>query len=383
MNYMLDQIQSQPLWFDQIFEPIDDAIRTTLDHELCLSIKRIFISGCGDSYFAALGSDWAFENLARIPTLPVTSLQFARYEAGFIPSTGPKTNLVIGISVSGSVSRTVEALRMGNEMGAITLAICAAENSPITEEAHITVLTPASPLPEPPEVIIPGIRSYLVNQLVLLLIAVRLGEVRGRFSSSEAGKIRDDIKALRFSIEKTISICDKKAKQLVQLWADAQEFIFIGGGPNYGTALFSAAKILEASGDSAFGQDTEEWGHLQYFARKNDTPTLIITAGDRDLTRAAEVAVAAHAIGRRTAAIAPESASILNQVVDSGLSIENVQEMFSPIVAAIPGELIAAYRSELIGEKYFRNFSGGRSIEHGGGISRIRTSEAWNKWQPL
>ncbi|MBE0686222.1 MAG: hypothetical protein IH585_09495, partial [Anaerolineaceae bacterium] len=30
---------------------------------------------------------------------------------------------------------------------------------------------------------------------------------------------------------------------------------------------------------------------------------------------------------------------------------------------------------ELLSEPYFRNFSGGRSKEGGGGISRIRTSE--------
>jgi glucosamine--fructose-6-phosphate aminotransferase (isomerizing) len=49
--------------------------------------------------------------------------------------------------------------------------------------------------------------------------------------------------------------------------------------------------------------------------------------------------------------------------------------MFSPLIAAIPGELFAAYRAEVIQEPFFRGFTGGRSTEGGGGISRIRNSD--------
>jgi glucosamine--fructose-6-phosphate aminotransferase (isomerizing) len=54
---------------------------------------------------------------------------------------------------------------------------------------------------------------------------------------------------------------------------------------------------------------------------------------------------------------------------------EQVGELFSPVVSAIPAMLFAAYRAEVIGEPYFRNFEGGRNKEGGGGISRIRTSQ--------
>jgi len=41
--------------------------------------------------------------------------------------------------------------------------------------------------------------------------------------------------------------------------------------------------LLEASGDTAVGQDTEEWAPLQFFARSRSTPTFFISAGGRDL----------------------------------------------------------------------------------------------------
>ncbi|MEZ4707109.1 MAG: hypothetical protein R3A44_07890 [Caldilineaceae bacterium] len=51
-------------------------------------------------------------------------------------------------------------------------------------------------------------------------------------------------------------------------------------GPNYPTALFSAAKVLEAAGRHAMGQETEEWAHLQYFVNTDPaTPLYHFPAG--------------------------------------------------------------------------------------------------------
>jgi glucosamine--fructose-6-phosphate aminotransferase (isomerizing) len=51
------------------------------------------------------------------------------------------------------------------------------------------------------------------------------------------------------------------------------------------------------------------------------------------------------------------------------------RECFAPLLTGLPGTLFAAYRAQLLGEPYFRDFAGGRSVEGGGGVSRIRTSQ--------
>jgi glutamine---fructose-6-phosphate transaminase (isomerizing) len=71
----------------------------------------------------------------------------------------------------------------------------------------------------------------------------------------------------------------------------------------------------------------------------------------------------------------------LAQLADVVITYSPMPEMFSSLVTQIAGELFAAYRTEVIGETFFRGFEGGRSIEEGGGISRIRTSEVWESWQ--
>jgi glucosamine--fructose-6-phosphate aminotransferase (isomerizing) len=200
--------------------------------------------------------------------------------------------------------------------------------------------------------------------------------MRGHITMDETNTLRKEIQALGDAAEQTITSSDPVARNLAEEWKDAQEFVFVGGGPNYASALFSAAKLLEASGDSAMGQDTEEWAHLQYFARSVNTPTFLISAGDRDLSRMTEVAAAARHIGRRVAAVVPASASsVANQAHRVLPLAENVREMFSTVISVIPGSLFAAYRADVIGEPFFRNFVGGRSIEGGGGISRIRNSD--------
>src|SRR5262249_17829319 len=99
------------------------------------------------------------------------------------------------------------------------------------------------------------------------------------------------------------------------------------------------------------------------------------TAGERDLSRAAEAAAAAQAIGRRVVAVAPASAARLRGVAARRLPLaDGVPEMFSPVIAAIPGALFAAYRAGGLGEPFFRASSGGRAP----GINRGRTSETWD-----
>ncbi len=378
MNSMIAQIHSLPALIRETVRPFDEAIRSTLDRDTCRSIQRLFVTGCGDSHHAALSTELAFEALAGIPTEPMTALQFGRYAVGYLPRTG--MNLVVAISVSGEVARTVEALTLARQAGAATIALTATPGSRIGQAADRTVLTLTAPFPDPPDTVTPGVRSFVANQLALTLMAVQFGAMRERFSAGEADSLRREVASLAKAADETIGLCDESARALANRWTDAQDFVFCGGGPNFGSALFSAAKILEASGDPALGQDMEEWAHLQYFARMTSTPTFLISAGERDLSRAVEVAVAARTIGRRVVAVCPSSAAALVEAAVETLPLaDGVRETFSPLIAFIPCALFAAYRAEVIGETYFRGFGGGRSKAGGGGISRVRTSAMWDR----
>lgn len=339
-------------------------------------IQRVFIAGCGDSHFAGRAAELAFEQLAGLPCEPMTAMQFSRYGVGYLPEPAG-SNLVLAISASGQVSRTIEALELARPQGATTVAITGNARSPLAQAAELTLLAAVPPLAEDEaELVVPGLRSYLASLLALYLCAIQLGEGRGRLSQGEAEGLRQELTGAADWIEQTIALNGETAAQLADAWNDADYHVFCGAGPNYGTALFGAAKLLEASGDPAVGQETEEWAHLEYFGRHAPTPTFLISAGGWDEDRALEVATAAKGIGRRVAVIAPVGSG-LSETMDKDAVlgvVGSLRECFSPLVLCIPAALYAAARADLLNEPYFRAFGGGRNPEGGGGISRIRSS---------
>ncbi|MFN8377549.1 MAG: SIS domain-containing protein [Anaerolineae bacterium] len=373
---MHQQIDTLPTLVRAVAKPFDESARATFDFELCTSLKRIFLVGCGDSYHASYGAELAFHQFAGVPTQAFSALTFSRYQVGYIPQTGPNTNLTIAVSVSGVVSRTIEALKLARQAGAVGVALTGAPGKPLAQAAEKVFKTTVPPLPdELAGMVVPGVRSYLASQMALYSAAIRIGEVRGHITTAQADGLRAELAGLADVLEATIAACEPVAKELVARWADAPDFVFVGGGPAYSSAMFSAAKVLEASGDAAMAQETEEWAHLQYFCADTRTPTFFLCPDGFDADRIAEVARAAMSIGRRRAAIVPAGESVISGFVEGVLPVQgNVREAFAPLVYSIPGELVAAERASLLGTPYFRDFGGGRTVDWADGSSRIRDS---------
>lgn len=358
---------------------VDDLVRNVAElfpPLLCRSLDQVYLTGCGDSHNAALNAELAFGQLAALPCRAATAMHFGRYLAPYL-SLNDSHSLVLAVSVSGQVSRTIEALDMARQAGATAVAVTGDHTSPLAAAGETVLHTAVPPLPdELSGLIVPGARSYIASQLALYVLAIHIGQAREHLSKKQAKNLRRELAGMAEGMESTIAACDVVAHQAVRAWLDAQTYVFCGSGPIYGTAMFSAAKLLEASGDTAVAQDMEEWAHLEYFAREPGTPTFLISAADRDADRVLEIAAAVRAICRGLAIITPED-SVLAQAADKDHLFpltSPLRECFSPLVACLPGLLFAAYRAGVAGEQYFRAFGGGRSAEGGGGISRIRTS---------
>jgi glucosamine--fructose-6-phosphate aminotransferase (isomerizing) len=352
---MIAQIERLPELIREQTPIIDQRIRRLLDHELCLSVKHIVTTGCGDSHMAAVATELAFEQLAGISTEPLNAMTAARYNLAANQSAFPGNPLLICISASGGVARTREALGVGKEAGATTLALTANTESPL---ASISDLVLDCSVPEYDHA--PGVISYRVSMIALFLIAIRLAEVRAKITQDQASALRQQIASIGDAVEATIEGCRDKVLEVVKATRDHKNFVFVGDGPNYSTALFGAAKLLEAAGSHAMGQDTEEWAHLQYFANADtDTPTFVISPGGRGHNRAAEILDPMNRVGRYSVGIVPEGDEVVGPNVDVVLPvIGSVPEMFSPMVYPVATELFAAYFADEIGAKFFRGFEG-------------------------
>lgn len=371
------QVDTLPELVATLVDRLVPAIAAALPTAVAAEARRVFLTGCGDSHHAAVNAELAFEQLAGLPCEPMPAMQLARYAAGFLPHPG---SLTLAVSVSGNVSRTAEALDLARKAGSTAVAVTGNPQGVLAAVADVVLPTAVPALPaEMRGQIVPGARSYVASQLALYLTAVHLGQQRGHLTQARANRLRAKLAGLASQMEATIATCDPVAAELAR-WDNVDHLVFCGAGPNFGTALFAAAKILEASGETAVAQDTEEWAHLDYFAREAATPTFLINAGGWETGRALEVATAAHAIGRRVVAIAPSGGELAHHPgVTAVLPVSGpVRECFSPLLTCLPALLFAASRAQALDEPYFRDFGGGRSIKGGGGISRIRNSARIN-----
>ena len=86
------------------------GVRRSLSPLEIMSANRVYVSGSGDSYHAALAAEMAFEEIGRTPCEPSNGMTFTSYIADTMPTPFPNDPLVIGISASGGSSRTIQLL---------------------------------------------------------------------------------------------------------------------------------------------------------------------------------------------------------------------------------------------------------------------------------
>jgi glucosamine--fructose-6-phosphate aminotransferase (isomerizing) len=352
---MLRQVESLPALMRDEFDVLDERVRRAIGHHDLLAVRRIVPTGSGDSHFAALAAELAFEQLAQLPTEPMAAMQYGRYGAAYQSKAFPLNPLVIGISAGGHSPRTVEALHAARREGALTAALTAAPDSPVAQSATLQLdarIADFGPCP--------GVRTYFASLLTLLLLAVRLREVHDIVSQEEANALRRELKGTADVIEATLDACRAPARTLAERLREHKAFMFVGDGPNYGTALYSAAKVSEACGFYSMGQESEEWKHLQYYITAfPDMPTFFLSPGGRGHDRVAGLMEPARRIGRIIAAVVPHDDTAIAPHADTVLPVVGaVREAFTPLVYCVPGALFAATLCEVTGSSPFNGFQG-------------------------
>jgi glucosamine--fructose-6-phosphate aminotransferase (isomerizing) len=331
----------------------DRMVRENLGHKVSLEVERVYGFGCGDSHNAAQTTQMAFNQWAQLPMEAMPALQFSRYTTPWLESKRPKKKLAIGISVSGEVARTVEGVILAKETGAYTFVITCNPDSQMANIADMFVDATTTGMD------IPRVRTYLATQIMLYMVALRLGEVRQKISYHQGRTIRDHFQRAADILDETNNAVSETVRQLADEMKDRDHFVFAGGGPNLGSAMFSAAKILEAVGSHAQGQDLEEWVHLQRFVREDRTPTFLIAPPGLSYSRAVEITKVMRRINTYLVAVVQEDEQEISEMADLVLPVKgDLPESLTPLVYSSALEMFASDLTEAKGEQYFRNFEG-------------------------
>lgn len=363
-NPMSRQVFSLPELIEEQYKDLEPKARTVLSFQEIFNIQRIVLTGCGDSFAAAMATKHAFELLTGIPTEVVQAIELSRFYCEKHMGIDCRNPLVISVSNSGTGARISEAVQRARKYGCYVLGVTGRTDSPLAQYSDKVLK-----LDIPDFESAPGTRSYMVSVMALLLLAIRFGEVRGNYTMEQAMDYRKDMKQQGELLRGLLPQMEEVCEQVAEDWKDFPCYDFIGAGFDYATAWFGQAKILEATGKFAMHINSEEWFHLNFFARDARHMGTVVIANTTNpaMSRTRELVKYAKELHRPLAVVTDgEKAdfggeeAIYIQVPAPSYAINMPLTHYAPVC------LIASYIAELTGEKYGRGCEGDWAFCDGG-----------------
>ncbi len=303
--------------------------------------SRIYLVGCGDSHHAGVATRFAFERWTGIPTEALESLEFSRYAV----TTAPADALVIAVSNSGRVTRTIESALFAGQRGIRSIGLTYFPDSPLARTATQTL-----PWTYEDVGFGPGTLSYLASLVGLYALALRIGAAARHLGEAELDERLDAVTSCGELVAATIAASRPVAESIAAAIDPLGPVTIIGGGPNYGTALFGMAKFIESARHNAVGQELEEWAHEQYFCTGPGSHTFVVAPAGASVDRAREQLRAVRDVGGTAVAICDPADDETSALADVLLpAAGTTDELLSPIVTAIPLELVALAFAQRLG----------------------------------
>jgi sugar/nucleoside kinase (ribokinase family)/fructoselysine-6-P-deglycase FrlB-like protein len=355
IGVMLDEIAMIP---DVIAEHLRDprgAVQTIAELLQAEGIEHLFLTGCGDSAFAGAVTALAFRKHAGVDAEAVHALELSRYRVGYLP---PRS-AVVGISFSGKVGRTAEALVQAERAGHLTVALTNNPDSAVGRAAaHLL------PIDVPTLGFSPGTSTYLGMVSTLLDLALRWGEARGH----DTAGARAVVETLPKLASETLHANADVARSAAALLAGREWVSFLGAGPNEASARFGAAKLFEGPQIMGVATNTEEWAHEEYFVTAPGTPIVVVAPGGAGFSRAEEILAEMAFIGARAIVVSdrPVGDDVLLLPLAGG-----VPEEFSPVLCALPLSLVGFHLADILGKRSYNFASEEIRAEHYDTIHRL------------
>jgi glucosamine 6-phosphate synthetase-like amidotransferase/phosphosugar isomerase protein len=315
---------------------------------------RIYLVGCGDSHYCGLATRLAFEHWSGIPTEALEALEFSRYAA----AAAPAGSWVVCVSNSGRVARTVECAVVARNQGMVPIALTFDPGSRLAQCSAATL-----PFGYEDVGFGPGTISYTASLVGLFVVAVRAAELAGRLDGAAAEGNVASIAAQAGTVEGAIAASEPVAQALGGEIAEGAQVHIIGAGPNYGTALFGMAKLIEAAALPAVGQELEEWAHEQYFCTTRGTTTVVLAPPGAATDRAREQLAAVRDVDGTAVVVCDADDGTTARAADHVLPVPAVEdEKLTPLSYCIPLELLAYHYATQKG-KTMLGFDDARRME--------------------
>ena len=300
------------------------------DEEL-LRFDNILITACGTSWHSALIGEHMLESLARIPVEVEYASEF-RYRN---PVVSDKT-LCIVISQSGETADTLAAMREAKSRGARTYGIVNVVGSTIARESDGGIYVHAGP-----EIGVASTKAFTSQVIALLLFTLKLARLRN-LSMVDGKEIIEELQKLPKKIQSVLDRADEVEK-IADDFKNAQNFLYLGRGYSFPTALEGALKLKEISYIHAEGYPAAEMKHGPIALIDENMPVLFIAPHDAVFDKVVSNVQEVKARGGRVIAITTREEEALEGKLDYEFRIPETKDMLTPVLASIPLQLRAYY----------------------------------------
>ena len=338
-HFMLKEIFEQPKTLaDCISGRISaDGKRVTLsgviEHkEKFLATNRIIIVACGTSWHAALIGKHLIEEFCRIPVVVEYASEF-RYSN---PVVNPG-DVLIALSQSGETADTLAALELAKANGAFVFGICNVIGSSIPRATHSGCYIHVGP-----EIGVASTKAFTGQVTVLAMMALLIGQMKGTVDDQTVERIASDIRRIPALIKDIFKLNDQ-IENLAKIFTYAHNFLYLGRGYNYPSALEGALKLKEISYIQAEGYPAAEMKHGTIALIDNDMPSVVIAIKDNVYEKTVNNIQQVKARGGKVVAIVTEGDTIVAGMADYVLEVPEISECLTPLLTAIPLQLLAYY----------------------------------------
>lgn len=338
-TFMLKEIFEQPETLRDCLRGriVDNGERVVLsgvveNKEKFLNANRVVIVACGTSWHAALIGKRLIQEMCAIPVEVEYASEF-RYSNPVITD----RDIVISISQSGETADTLAAIQLARSKGAFVYGICNVVGASIPRETHSGTYIHVGP-----EIGVASTKAFTGQVTVLTLLALCAGQLRGTISQPHVREVCQGLLRIPDVVKEVLKL-DGQIRDLSRMFTYAHNFIYLGRGFNYPTALEGALKLKEISYIHAEGYPAAEMKHGPIALIDHDMPTVIIAPTDSLYEKVVSNVQQVKSRGGQVVAIINKGNDKMADIADYCLEIPPVAECLTPIIVSIPLQLLAYY----------------------------------------
>jgi glucosamine--fructose-6-phosphate aminotransferase (isomerizing) len=337
--FMLKEIFEQP-------KTITDCIRGRINmegtnvvlfgildnKERFMNARRIIFVACGTSWHAGLIGEYLFEDLCHIEVKVEYASEF-RYRNPVIH----ESDIIIALSQSGETADTLAAIELAKSKGAFVYGVCNVVGSSIARATDSGTYIHVGP-----EIGVASTKAFTGQVTVLIMMSMVIAKMKGLIDKKLYETTLQGLINMPDQIQK---ILDKheQIKNMSSIFTYARNFLYLGRGCNYPTAIEGALKLKEISYIHAEGYPAAEMKHGPIALIDNEMPTVVIATGgsvyDKTISNIQEI----KARGGKVIAIINEGDQVMAEIADYTIEIPGTTEYLTPLLASIPLQLFAYY----------------------------------------